>query len=545
MTQSVAIDDVLSRLGNLSPEARKATENLAVEQTKHMAGVPNPGPQTTAYFAKADQLFFGGSVAGGKSDLALGAALNLHQQSLILRRVAKEATILIDRMKVILGTDAGYNGQDKIWRRGKQTIQFGGAANNGDEAGYKGKRRDLVALDEASEFLEEQADFLWGWVGSPDMDQHCQLLLTSNPPRTMAGRWLLRWFGPWLDRTHARYPTEDGKLVWCMPILGTEPVTFEWRDKPWTEERDGKRVRAISRTFIRSELQDNPDFARTGYGERIGNLSDMNRRMYALGDFTAGLEDHPDQLIPTEWVLAAQGRWRPDGGKAEPMTAIGLDPAGGGKDDAVVAPRHGGWYAELVIANGPETADGSATVAMVTRYRRNGAPVVVDVGGGYGGGAILRMKDNEIPYIAFNGAHASFRRTRDKQLKFANKKAEAWWIFREELDPDQEGGSVIALPPDPELLADLTAIRYEVRAKGIQLEPKDDVRERLGRSPGRGDAVIMAMSEGNRAARRMVARDYYSDEEQARGEFGRDFGKRVPKVIHSRPGVRSLVMRRS
>jgi len=33
-------------------------------------------------------------------------------------------------------------------------------------------------------------------------------------------------------------------------------------------------------------------------------------------------------------------------------------------------------------AKGQETADGSATAAMVVRYRLDSAPVIVDVGGG-------------------------------------------------------------------------------------------------------------------------------------------------------------------
>ena len=51
------------------------------------------------------------------------------------------------------------------------------------------------------------------------------------------------------------------------------------------------------------------------------------------------------------------------------MTAMALDPAGGGRDSAELARRHGGWYAELISAKGQETADGSATAAMVVRYR--------------------------------------------------------------------------------------------------------------------------------------------------------------------------------
>jgi hypothetical protein len=56
---------------------------------------------------------------------------------------------------------------------------------------------------------------------------------------------------------------------------------------------------------------------------------------------------------------------------------------------------------------------------------------VVDVGGGYGGAVTLRLKDNSIPHVGFNGAGASMGHTIDGQSKFANKRAEAWWKFRE------------------------------------------------------------------------------------------------------------------
>jgi hypothetical protein len=70
--------------------------------------------------------------------------------------------------------------------------------------------------------------------------------------------------------------------------------------------------------------------------------------------------------------------------------------------------------------------------------------------------------------------------------------------FREALDPGQPGGSPIALPPNPKLVADLTAPTFEVTPNGIKAEPKDKVMERLGRSTNDGDAVVMAWYEGPR-----------------------------------------------
>ncbi len=76
--------------------------------------------------------------------------------------------------------------------------------------------------------------------------------------------------------------------------------------------------------------------------------------------------------------------------------------------------------------------------------------------------------------------------------------------MREELDPSQEGGSAIALPPDPKLKADLCSYRWELRTNGIVIEDKEDQKERLGRSPDRGDAAVMCLSEGNRVLERQA-----------------------------------------
>jgi hypothetical protein len=199
--------------------------------------------------------------------------------------------------------------------------------------------------------------------------------------------------------------------------------------------------------------------------------------------------------------------------------AIGLDVAQGGNDATVLAARYGGWYAPLVRKPGKETRDGSDVAAMVAAARRNQCPVIVDVGGGYGGGTLLRLKDNGIPAVGFNGAHRSTAKTRDGQLAFCNKRAEAWWRLREELDPDQEFGSAIALPRDASIKADLAAPRWELTTRGIKIEDKDQIRKRLGRSPDDGDAIVMCLAEGARAAARQL-RAQRSQERPQRANVG-------------------------
>jgi hypothetical protein len=81
-----ALDELLSRVGNLPPQEQLAVIQEAEEQTKGMKWIPNPGPQTEAYFSEADVLLYGGEPGGGKSQLILGLAFNEHQKSLIMRR---------------------------------------------------------------------------------------------------------------------------------------------------------------------------------------------------------------------------------------------------------------------------------------------------------------------------------------------------------------------------------------------------------------------------------------------------------------------------
>lgn len=165
----------------------------------------------------------------------------------------------------------------------------------------------------------------------------------------------------------------------------------------------------------------------------------------------------------------------------------------------VLAIRHDGWYAPMIEVPAkdiPMHRAGAYAAGLITSYRRDLAGVIIDLGGGYGSSTYERLHENQIDVQGFKGAESSVRRTKDKQLAFKNRRTEAYWRFREALDPDQAGGSPIMLPDDRHLVADLTAPGFECPGKVIELEAKEHVAERLGRSPDRGDAVVMAWAYG-------------------------------------------------
>lgn len=505
-TATVAdLQAIENMIASLSPEKQRKLAEMPAIKERLGRWQPNPGPQTDAYRCKADILLYGGQGGGGKSDLGLGLAFTAHKRSLILRRKYANLSALTERAVSINGSRDGFNGSPPPLLRTKdgRYIQFGANQHPGDEQDWQGHPFDLKYFDEATQFHESQIRFHLGWLRSTEEGQRVRAVLGSNPPLDADGDWIIGMFRPWLDVTYPK-PAKPNELRWFvtapdgsdLEVDGPEPIQLPGAEAP---------AIPMSRTFIPAALRDNPYLVNTGYQANLDGLPEPIRSAVRDGNFMAARQDAEWQVIPTQWLIDAQARWSPSGFRDFTMTAMAYDPAGGGADAAELSWRHGGWYAPIVTAKGAETADGSISAAHIVKHRRDNAPVIVDVGGGYGGAVTLRLKDNGVPHIGFNGANSTSAHTRDGKLKFANKRAEAWWRFREALDPDQEGGSVIALPPDSEMRADLAAPTYDVSARGIIIESKDELRKRLGRSPGKGDAVVMCLSEGNLAVKRQLS----------------------------------------
>ena len=67
-------------------------------------------------------------------------------------------------------------------------------------------------------------------------------------------------------------------------------------------------------------------------------------------------------------------------------------------------------------------------------------------------------------------------------------RAYLFWCVRDWLNPKNETGAM--LPPDSQLAEEATEIRWSFRSDGkIIIEPKEDIKKRLGRSPDKFDAL--------------------------------------------------------
>lgn len=488
------LDEIVKRLQGMPVEEREKITQEALAVSSNMRWIPSPGPQTEAYFSKADILLYGGEPGGGKTALLVGLAFTAHKRSLIMRRQYTDLQAIIDYAVHVNGSRVGLNSSPppsfKI--SDNQKIEFGAAVRIGDEQHWMGNPHDLIGFDEATHFAEIQIRFLMGWMRTTDPNQRCRVVLATNPPLSSEGAWVVDMFAPWLDPRHPN-PAKPGELRWFVNDENGKDVEVDGPDPVLM--KDGRTVSPLSRTYIPASLSDNPYLSNTDYQKTLDNMPEALRSIL-LGGFLNSFRDAPNQCIPVAWVKEAQKRWTPNPPLGIPMCAMGVDVAQGGPDDSVLAPRHDAWFANLITKPGHETPLGSDVAGMIVSNRRDNALVVLDMGGGYGGSTYEHLVENNIPVLPYKGAAAVESRTKDRQLKFVNKRTEAYWRFREALDPSQEGGSTIALPPDPKLTADLTAPTFTVTPKGIKLETKEDVCERLGRSTDRGDAVVMAWTGG-------------------------------------------------
>ena len=304
---------------------------------------PLPGPQSLAYHAPADELFYGGAAGGGKSDLLLGLASTAHRKSLILRREGTQLQELVMRSHELFDGVGRFNGATNTWRLpGGRMIELAGCKDEASKQKWKGRAHDLKAFDELPDFTESQYLFISAWNRTTAEGQRCRIVGAGNPPTTAEGEWVIHRWAPWLDQTH-KDKAKPGELRWYAIVDGNEIEREDGRPFAWKKEL----IQPKSRSFLPAFVQDNPYLMATGYITTLQGLPEPMRSQLLFGDFSVGREDDAWQVIPTAWVKAAMNRWTPEG-KRERLSAVGVDIAHGGPAKTVLAMRYGTWFAPLV-----------------------------------------------------------------------------------------------------------------------------------------------------------------------------------------------------
>jgi len=209
-----------------------------------------------------------------------------------------------------------------------------------------------------------------------------------------------------------------------------------------------------------------------------------------LGEFYASDED---SVIPLAWAEAAVERWRAweAAGKPDPgrPRVIGVDVAYTGQDRTVLAVRNGPVITELRRSVKEDTMQTTGRVKAILDGDDSYTAVVDAIG--IGAGVVDRLREQGAKVLAFNASKGSKAKDSTREFGYTGRRSEAWWTMRQALDPS--GNPDICLPDDEMLLGDLSAPQWTVTSSGrIQVESKDEIRKRLGRSTDDGDAVVQA-----------------------------------------------------
>jgi hypothetical protein len=246
-------------------------------------------------------------------------------------------------------------------------------------------------------------------------------------------------------------------------------MNFQWT-KVHATMRDG-------RNFL-----NNPeahDEQAIGYGA----VTSPNYRAMVLGEFP--LSDS-DTLIPREYIDNAIGR---DDVIPAPDSPVvwGLDPAGKGRDKAVLCKRHDNtatfkWWDK---SDSVQLADAIMDEWAKTPKALRPVKIVVD-SGGIGDGVFEILRRSSLPVI---GVQAQNRPTRKPEL-YLNMRALMWVELRNWICDEERS---VNLPNINELIEDMTAPNYWEIPK-YKIESKEDIKKRTGRSTDFADALCLTFA---------------------------------------------------
>jgi len=190
-----------------------------------------------------------------------------------------------------------------------------------------------------------------------------------------------------------------------------------------------------------------------------------------------------------------------------------------GEDETAIATRQGNAVIGQIERIGKQDTMATAN-RLAGRLRTNAASAsAVDVIG-IGAGVVDRLRELRLPVSAFNASEHTDATDMSGEFTFPNVRSAAWWNMREMLDPSRN--SNIMLPPDEELKTDLTAPRWDIKPGAkITVEPKDQIHKRIGRSPDRGDAVVIAFWPGTSTS---TSGSFYAAPYGGESRYAREYG---------------------
>ena len=386
----------------------------------------------------------------------------------VKRNIWSEVHGLVNEMAIPLGVTVGAT-QIEL---SKSHFAVGWSTNN--ETRFQGAHGPFVLfiVDEAEGVLPGISTAIDGSRAGGDVRE-----LWMGNPKTPAGPFFDNSRSPLWTVIHlSAFDTPNMADIRCTEagIFGPGRVR-ELSEIPDDELNDGPRSYLAGPRWVKEML--------VKYGPKSSIWS-----WKVLGQFPQQAED---ALILLALIEAAG--YRPCGDVSAMDIEVGIDVAGPGEDEHVIAARQGPKLIELHPLRGVDlaTSEVQATDALADRTRsilralpKKPSVVKVDeIGIGAYMCTILREAGFEV--VGVNVARAC--ETDADRERFANEKARIMWEMRERF----EDGTITGIR-DEDLKEQLGSISWSERGGRTQIESKADMRSRGLPSPDRAEAVMLA-----------------------------------------------------
>lgn len=199
-----------------------------------------------------------------------------------------------------------------------------------------------------------------------------------------------------------------------------------------------------------------------------------------------------NQLISKEWTARARSRYDiyvAEFGDRPPVGASGIqgqDVADSGDDDNASCFRYGGFVEPLITWRGVDTIVTGERAAA--EHDSRGIDRVYVDGTGVGAGVAPAMTRLGCHAVKVMVASKPTEKTEIGEFKILRD--QLWWKIREWLRTDP--GAM--LPPDELLLEELHTPTYTVQNGKVQVMKKDDIKDKIRRSPNRADALKLTFA---------------------------------------------------
>jgi hypothetical protein len=278
-------------------------------------------------------------------------------------------------------------------------------------------------------------------------------------------------------------------------ILANMNPCANWPRKWWFDKWKMGTIQGTPYYFLPCSIEDNLQ-ATDEYKESLKNLPKEEYDRFVLGEWD--FVDNPKQLIKAEWVWDARN--------VEPIITgtrkMGADIARYGDDWTSLYIMQGNQLRKTVSIKHFDTNEVGQSILNLANDPEHpiaGRNVRVDAIG-QGAGVLDYCRNKGLPVYEFiSGAKAIPRP--GQVFQFRNLRDQMWWEGREKLRKREVSlyfadarGNEVPLPE--KLVGDLTSIEYEiVNDKEVHVQPKDEVKDVLGRSTDDGDAFMMMLMD--------------------------------------------------